>query len=259
MLGKLPRYAWSVVRMAGYSLRSIKVNNLGAWHIILTGSSCCQASTMLCIVRWNVNCSLVWGSSASHFMPVSISPVLLLLLIIPSRWSQPARRRFLSVSWVDPSHSISWLTPFSGRYKDKNDEGDPNSRFHSSQPVSNVVRKLYFTDHKFSALDIITNASAQADLTMGETALRWLNWHSLLEPEHGDAIIIGASSVKHVEENMINLEKGVLPESVVGAVEEAWKMVGGDNFTYWHWFTTHHLQAELEWDRGYSNVSSTKE
>ena len=69
---------------------------------------------------------------------------------------------------------------------------------------------------------------------MGETALRWLNWHSLLEPERGDAIIIGASSVKQIEENLENLEKGPLPDGVVGAIGEAWKIVGGDNFTYWH-------------------------
>ena len=126
------------------------------------------------------------------------------------------------------------IIPFSGRYKDKTDKGEPNSRFHPSQPVSNVVRERYFADHKFSALNVITNAAEAQELTMGETALRWLNWHSLLDPERGDAIIIGASSIKHIEENLENLEKGPLPDGVVGAIGEAWKIVGGDNLTYWH-------------------------
>ena len=30
--------------------------------------------------------------------------------------------------------------------------------------------------------------------------------------EHGDAVLIGASSVKHIEENLVDLEKGPLRE-----------------------------------------------
>lgn len=97
-----------------------------------------------------------------------------------------------------------------------------------------MVRRLYFSDKAFGALDIISKAAEAQGLPIGETALRWINWHSALKPEHGDAIIIGASSTKHIEENLANLEKGPLPDSVVKAIEEAWKIVGGDNFVYWH-------------------------
>lgn len=113
-------------------------------------------------------------------------------------------------------------------------EAEPNSRFDESTPIGQRVRKLYFSDKKFAALDMINKASEAQGLTMGETALRWMNWHSQLKPEFGDGIIIGASSVKHLEENLANLEKGPLPDSVVEVVEEAWKIIGGDNFQYWH-------------------------
>lgn len=152
--------------------------------------------------------------------------------------SQPTRRRFLGVSRGSIDTDSILLTDliifFSGRYKDKNAEAEPNSRFDTSLPVATVVRRLYFSDKAFGALDIISKAAEAQGLTMGETALRWINWHSALKPEHGDAIIIGASSTKHIEENLANLEKGPLPDSVVKAIEEAWKIVGGDNFVYWH-------------------------
>ncbi|KDR73431.1 hypothetical protein GALMADRAFT_212339 [Galerina marginata CBS 339.88] len=45
---------------------------------------------------------------------------------------------------------------------------------------------------------------------------------SLLKREYGDAIIIGASSLKHIEENLVDLEKGPLPEEVVKVLDEAW-------------------------------------
>jgi aryl-alcohol dehydrogenase-like predicted oxidoreductase len=37
--------------------------------------------------------------------------------------------------------------------------------------------------------------------------LRWLKHHSMLKQELGDAVIVGASSVKHLEDNLLDLEK----------------------------------------------------
>ena len=52
------------------------------------------------------------------------------------------------------------------------------------------------------------------NLTMAEIALRWISHHSLMKREHGDSVLIGASSTKHIEQNLIDLEKGPLRESV---------------------------------------------
>ena len=35
---------------------------------------------------------------------------------------------------------------------------------------------------------------------MAEIALRWVSHHSLMKREYGDAVLIGASSVKHIEQ-----------------------------------------------------------
>jgi aryl-alcohol dehydrogenase-like predicted oxidoreductase len=43
-----------------------------------------------------------------------------------------------------------------------------------------------------------------------------------VEEGFGDAVIIGASSTKHREENLVDLEKGPLPEEVVQALNVGW-------------------------------------
>lgn len=90
----------------------------------------------------------------------------------------------------------------------------------------------YWNEHYFKALDIIKDAADKAGLTMSEVALRWVSHHSLMKREYGDSVLIGASSLKHIEQvsylylqlslmkpkspflsqNMIDLEKGPLRE-----------------------------------------------
>ena len=78
----------------------------------------------------------------------------------------------------------------------------------------------------------IEEVAKKHNLTLAEIALRWISHHSLMKREYGDAVLIGASSVKHIEEvrviswlnfstinkllitlihqNLIDLEKGPL-------------------------------------------------
>ena len=72
------------------------------------------------------------------------------------------------------------------------------------------------------------------DLREAECALRWMTNHSLLKREFGDVIIIGASSAAQLEENLVNLEKGPLPEDVVAALDEGWQTVRGICAKYFH-------------------------
>ena len=71
-------------------------------------------------------------------------------------------------------------------------------------------------------------------LTLAEVALRWVTHHSRLGKEFPDAILIGASSTKHVELNMVDLEKGPLPDDVVKALGQAWERVKPLALRYWH-------------------------
>jgi aflatoxin B1 aldehyde reductase len=68
----------------------------------------------------------------------------------------------------------------------------------------------YWNESYFKALAQVEAVAQKHNLTLAEIALRWMSHHSLLKKEHGDAVIIGASSTKHIEQNLIDLEKGPL-------------------------------------------------
>lgn len=80
----------------------------------------------------------------------------------------------------------------------------------------------YFNEGYFRVLDQFSDLASKYSLTQAEIALRWLTNHSLLKREHGDTIIIGASSVKHIKSNLDDLDKGPLPEELSEAVSGLW-------------------------------------
>lgn len=125
---------------------------------------------------------------------------------------------------------------FTGRYTNQDTVAEPGSRFDPNrgtrQPT--MYRNRYWNDQYFKALEVISNAAKQHNLTLPEVALRWLSHHSFMKREYGDAVIIGASSLKHIEQNLLDLEKPPLPEDVVTAIDEAYNLVKAHTVNYWH-------------------------
>jgi aflatoxin B1 aldehyde reductase len=121
-----------------------------------------------------------------------------------------------------------------GRYSKPEDAVEPGSRFDPDKWQGKSYRARYFNEANFHALEIIRAACEKHGLTMGETALRWMNHHSGMKKESGDAVIIGASNVAHIQQNLVDLEKGPLPESILPALNEAWQTVKGFASPYFH-------------------------
>ncbi|KAI9878065.1 MAG: hypothetical protein M1830_002014 [Pleopsidium flavum] len=95
-------------------------------------------------------------------------------------------------------------------------------------------RVRYWHAAYFDALDIIHQAAQEQGLTVKECALRWLSHHSVLKKSLGDAVVVGASSVNQLEEDLVDLEKGPLPEKVAQAMEAAWLRAKSVPSPYWH-------------------------
>ncbi|KAL4892051.1 NADP-dependent oxidoreductase domain-containing protein [Aspergillus ambiguus] len=121
-----------------------------------------------------------------------------------------------------------------GRYKRDQTDFEAGSRFDPHIAQGSIHRKRYWNNVYFDALEAIHACAEKHGLGDGEIALRWLKHHSFLEEKLGDAIIIGASSVNHLETNLMDLEKGPLPDEVVQVVEEVWPRVKGVAPNYWH-------------------------
>jgi aflatoxin B1 aldehyde reductase len=133
------------------------------------------------------------------------------------------------------------FNPLAGGYLTSRYTGDmvdgeleEGSRFDPNRKRGQNYRKGYWNEAYFDALDILRPVAKKHGLSEAECALRWITNHSLLKREYGDAIIIGASSATQLEENLVNLEKGPLPEEVVKAFDDGWERVKGVCANYWH-------------------------
>ncbi|OAA60250.1 aflatoxin b1-aldehyde reductase [Niveomyces insectorum RCEF 264] len=111
---------------------------------------------------------------------------------------------------------------------------EPGSRFDPAKNQGANYRSRYWNDAYFDALDLLRPVVHAHGLTTAEAAVRWVNHHSLMKRQYGDAVIIGASSAAQLEENLTNLEKGPLPEAVVKAFDDAWAIVKPVCRPYFH-------------------------
>ncbi|KAK2760354.1 hypothetical protein FQN54_002424 [Arachnomyces sp. PD_36] len=121
-----------------------------------------------------------------------------------------------------------------GKYSREQEEFEPGSRFDPKIVQGEYHRGKYWNEAYFDALDGIRGVAGKYGLEVAEVALRWLEHHSSMKGELGDAIIVGASSTRHLEGNLADLEKGPLPEEVVESVEKGWLMVKGGAQNYWN-------------------------
>lgn len=127
------------------------------------------------------------------------------------------------------------FNPESSSKTDENGEVEEGSRFDPSKTQGKQYRARYWKEEYFTALERLREEAGKEGLSEAECALRWLNHHSVLKREKGDKIIIGASSVRHIEENLSILEdERELPQGVVKVLEEGWRACRGVEASYFH-------------------------
>lgn len=123
---------------------------------------------------------------------------------------------------------------FSGKYKST--EAPTEGRYSDrSGTMGSMYRARYFKDQTFEALRLIQPVVEKHNLTLLETAFRWLMHHSALKIKDGnDGIIIGVSSFQQLENNLKEVEKGPLPDEVVEVLDAAWMITKATTPNYWH-------------------------
>uniref|UniRef100_A0A8C5L0P0 NADP-dependent oxidoreductase domain-containing protein n=1 Tax=Jaculus jaculus TaxID=51337 RepID=A0A8C5L0P0_JACJA len=90
-------------------------------------------------------------------------------------------------------------------------------------------RAFFWKVHHFEAIALVEK-SLQATYgpsapSMTSAALRWMYHHSKLQGAHGDAVIIGMSSLEQLQQNLAAAEEGHLEPAVVDAFDQAWHLV----------------------------------
>ena len=86
----------------------------------------------------------------------------------------------------------------------------------------------YISDQNMDAVERLTAAAADSGLTLLELALQWL-----LNRPVVDSVIVGASKLSHVEQNIaLAAEKKPLPPEVLAACDAVWDDIRGHFFSY---------------------------
>jgi aflatoxin B1 aldehyde reductase len=93
-------------------------------------------------------------------------------------------------------------------------------------------RQRYWKQAFFEAIGIISENCANSGITLVEAAYRWLAFHSSLQADQGDGVILGVSRQSQLDQNLSAFQGSNLPEVVVTAFESAWDAAKPDSPAY---------------------------
>uniref|UniRef100_A0A2I2YXS2 NADP-dependent oxidoreductase domain-containing protein n=1 Tax=Gorilla gorilla gorilla TaxID=9595 RepID=A0A2I2YXS2_GORGO len=95
-------------------------------------------------------------------------------------------------------------------------------------PVPPSPLNSFWKQHHFEGIALVEKALQAAygasAPSMTSAALRWMYHHSQLQGAHGDAVILGMSSLEQLEQNLAAAEEGPLEPAVVDAFNQAWHL-----------------------------------
>lgn len=90
----------------------------------------------------------------------------------------------------------------------------------------------YWKQDYFGVLQELQTACREFDLKPVEVALSWLVNHSLLDDTQGDGIILGASRVEHLAQNMQACSAAPLDASILDILDRGWEIIKPNCFKY---------------------------
>ena len=90
---------------------------------------------------------------------------------------------------------------------------------------NDLYRNRYLHPAQLGATEAFASACKAAGVLPSHAALRWLRHHSALREAAGDAIIVGASRLTHLEDNLCALEEGALPVAILRALDDGWALI----------------------------------
>ena len=106
----------------------------------------------------------------------------------------------LAVGLLSGKHSNIGRIPKSGRFSAK------------------LYRDRYWQEHYFEAVGTLVKVSRRSRIPLAEASIRWLLHHSA-----ADGIILGASTVEHLKQNLSACRKRPLSSAFCRAFDEAWE------------------------------------
>lgn len=98
-------------------------------------------------------------------------------------------------------------------------------------------RDRYWKKSFFKAVDVLKESCKKEEIPMVEAAIRWLVHHSFLEDNKDDGIIIGASKIEQLIQNILAVGKKPLPNSILKAFNIAWEEAKQESPEYYKFYS----------------------
>ena len=90
----------------------------------------------------------------------------------------------------------------------------------------------YWKQDYFAVLQELQTYCADSGIKPVEVAMSWLVNHSRLEANLGDGIILGASSLNHLEQNMAACAQAPLAQPLLDILDRGWEIIKPNCFRY---------------------------
>lgn len=167
---------------------------------------------------WQV-CEALWKSETGRWAPPVVlqAPYNLITRAMDEECTAFCKAHNMGITVYNPLAG-GLLT---GKHKAKS-APTKGTRFGLSQQY--VER--YWSDGNFNAIAELSKIADQAGKTLTELSLQWI-----MSLDHVTSVILGASKIEHLEENLKAAE-GRLDEATLKACDEVWDGIRGSHFAY---------------------------
>lgn len=118
-------------------------------------------------------------------------------------------------------------SPIAGGFltKTKQQVLDGAGRFDKNTPIGKMYSGMYSKPEYLEALSKWEAIAKESDCSRADLAYRWVTYNSPLSKEHGDAIIVGASSLDQLKQTLAGIKAGPLSEHAVKEIDSVWDTI----------------------------------
>jgi len=156
--------------------------------------------------------------------------------VVPSvyqgNYSAVARRADAEIFPTIRKHNMAFYaySPIAGGFLSKSKATllEPEGRFGEANPLSKVYNGLFNRPSFVAALDVWEQIAKDENIPRAELAYRWVAYHSKLQGDQGDVIIVGARNIQQFKETIQAIKAGPLSEGAVKKIDQVWESVKAD-------------------------------
>ncbi len=164
-------------------------------------------------------CRMLWIAEEREYRPIHIAQQMYNLI------ARGVEQEFVPMA-IDRQVSIIGYNPLAGGLlTGKHDMKaiTPGTRFDNNK----MYQDRYWHQEYFEAVELLKEAAQQAGRTLVSVALNWLLHHTVT-----DCVILGASRLDQLDENLTALDDGGLTTDLVGKCDAVWNTLRGPTPNY---------------------------